>query len=106
MIITNSIIKTFLKFDSKEQIKKFLYDHVENHPFRKYNNLIAKKYGDHYFSMTFIAPNIVVLTQKYETWNEYYAMLKLREDVVQILSPFVQYYKISEPFEVYYETSN
>lgn len=103
MIITNSVIKVKKKFPDKDSIKKYLYQFIENHPFRIYNQSIAEKYGDSYFSMTFISPDIVVLTQRYEKMEEYNNCLELRNDVVEKLRPYVNYYKISEPFEVYYD---
>ena len=67
MIITNSVIKVKRDFDNKDEIKNYLYSFIEEHPFRQYNQKIANEFGEHLFSMTFVSPNIVVLTQRYPT---------------------------------------
>ena len=56
MIIINMILKVPGKFDNKTQIKKHLYDNddVLHSELKDFNNKLIKKYGDEYFSMTFI----------------------------------------------------
>ena len=75
--------------DSGEDINKF----------REYNFAIARKHGEEYFSMTFIKPNTVVLTQRYGTWDEYDSMLDLREQTLTMLKQEGFIIRISEPME-------
>jgi len=104
MVITNSIVVVNNFFESKDEIKKYLYDHILDHPFKKYNLEIAKKYGEHMFSMTFVKPNIVVLTQKYMTMKEYENSLKDKQELIDFLykKSIITSFMASEPFEVFY----
>ena len=97
MIISNTIIKTIKKFNNKEEIKTYLYQFIEDHPFRQYNNKIAKEYGEHLFSMTFVRPDTVVLTQRYPTLKLYTESIHLRLDIIEWLRPYIHYMKTSEP---------
>ena len=103
MIITNSVIKVKRDFENKEDIKAYLYSFIEKHPFRKYNQQISDEFGEELFSMTFIRPNIVVLTQRYPTKKLYVESIPLRLDIIDQLRDIVNYYKVSEPFEIYYD---
>ena len=67
--------------------------------FREYNFAIAKKHGEENFSMTFIKPNTVVLTQRYNDWFEYYGMISLRNETLEMLISQGFNIKISEPME-------
>jgi hypothetical protein len=100
MILINSVIKTKCDFKSKQEIKRYLYSFIEFHPFRKYNQKIADEFGEHLFSMTFILPNLVVLTQRYPTKKLYFDSELLRKDVIHQLTKIVYYYKVSDPIEV------
>ena len=50
--------------------------------------------------MTFILPNLVVLTQRYPTKKLYFDSELLRKDVIHQLTKIVYYYKVSDPIEV------
>ena len=53
MIITNTILKVPDKeFTFKDEIKEYLYQFVENHPFRILNKRIADAHGEDLFSKT------------------------------------------------------
>jgi hypothetical protein len=49
--------------------------------------------------MTFIKPNTVVLTQRYNDWFEYYGMISLRTETLDMLANQGFDIKISEPME-------
>ena len=102
MIVTNSIIKVVGDFNSKEEIKKYLYTFIEDHPFRKYNQQIADEYGEDLFSMTFVPRDTVVLTQRYPTQRYYIKSVPFRDDIIQQLLDWkvVAYYKTSKPIVV------
>ena len=105
MIITNSIIKVKNSFDNKEDIKSYLYNHIENHPYRQYNQKIAKEFGEALFSMTFFPPDIVVLTQRYPNDDLYQKSLQSRNDIIKFMidKNLIEYYKTSEPMEQIYD---
>ena len=100
MILTNSVIKVKQDFDNKDEIKNYLYNFIEDHPFRKYNQKIASVFGEQLFSMTFVPPNIVVLTQRYPTEKLYLDSVLLRDDIMNQMTDIVEYYKTSHPIEV------
>lgn len=102
MIITNSVIKVKRDFDNKDEIKNYLYSFIEEHPFRQYNQKIANEFGEHLFSMTFVSPNIVVLTQRYPTEKLYLDSIPFRENLVQkmFFKDIIYFYKISDPLLV------
>ena len=102
MIVTNSIIKVKREFKSKDEIKRYLYSFIENHPFRQYNQKIAHEYGEHLFSMTFIPSDTVVLTQRYPSQELYYESLPYRNDIIRNMSDkdVIEYYKPSDPITV------
>ena len=76
MIITNTILTIPDKeFTFKDEIKEYLYQFVENHPFRILNKRISDLHGEDLFSMTFIPPNKVVLTQRYPLKQQYKSVL-------------------------------
>ena len=102
MIVTNSIIKVKREFKSKDEIKRYLYSFIENHPFRQYNHKIADEYGEHLFSMTFIPSDTVVLTQRYPSQELYYESLPYRNDIIRNMSDkdVIEYYKPSDPITV------
>ena len=60
MIVTNSIIKVVGDFNTKEEIKAYLYTFIEDHPFRKYNQQVADEFGEDLFSMTFVPIDFVI----------------------------------------------
>ena len=107
MIIINMILKVPGKFDNKTQIKKHLYDNddVLHSELKDFNNKLIKKYGDEYFSMTFVKPNIVVVTQRYIFKNDYEITVKMRDDLKKYMinNGIVKEFLISEPFEVNYD---
>ena len=102
MIVTNSIIKVKREFKSKDEIKRYLYSFIENHPFRQYNQKIADEYGEHLFSMTVIPSDTVVLTQRYPSQELYYESLPYRNDIIRNMSDkdVIEYYKPSDPITV------
>ena len=61
--------------------------------------------GNIFFSMTFIASNLVVLTQRYHTEELYYNSLPLRNEIMSTLKDkdIIDYYKASEPVRVDYD---
>ncbi len=83
--------------------EQYVPDSGENiNKFREYNFAIARKHGEENFSMTFIKPNTVVLTQRYSTWDEYNGMLELREYTLNMLKSEGFEVSISEPNEKQY----
>lgn len=106
MIITNTILTIPDKeFTFKDEIKEYLYQWVENHPFRILNKRIADAHGEDLFSMTFIPPNIAVLTQRYPLEQQYKSVLNLREDAFNILRQHGVEVSTSLPFRAEYGTS-
>ena len=106
MIVCNIIITCpWMRYENKEQMKQWMTNKYvpdggkDIDKFREYNFEIAKKYGEEYFSMTFIKPNTVVLTQRYGTWDEYDSMLDLREQTLTMLKQEGFIIRISEPME-------
>ena len=73
MIIVNMVLEVDKNFENKTEIKKYLYDHHDlfNCELKQFNTTISKKYGDQCFSMTFIRPNMAVITQRYVEKKEY-----------------------------------
>ena len=102
MIVTNSVIKVKREFKTKNEIKDYLYSFIGNHSFRQYNQKIANDYGENLFSMTFVPPDTVVLTQRYPTYETYYDSLPLRNEIIRFMTnkDIIVYYKPSEPIEV------
>jgi len=106
MIVCNIIITCSWKtFEDKEEMKTWMTENYvpDSGPninkFREYNFAIAKKHGEENFSMTFIKPNTVVLTQRYNDWFEYYGMISLRTETLDMLANQGFDIKISEPME-------
>lgn len=106
MIVCNIVITCSWKtFEDKEEMKTWMTENYvpDSGPninkFREYNFAIAKKHGEENFSMTFIKPNTVVLTQRYNDWFEYYGMISLRTETLDMLVNQGFTVKISEPME-------
>ena len=106
MIVCNIVITCSWKtFEDKEEMKTWMTENyvpdngTNINKFREYNFAIAKKHGEEYFSMTFIKPNTVVLTQRYNDWFEYYGMISLRNETLEMLTNQGFNIKISEPME-------
>ena len=107
MIITNTILTVPDKeFTFKDEIKEYLYQFVENHPFRILNKRIADAHGEDLFSMTFVPPNIAVLTQRYPLKQQYKSILDLREDAFDILRQHGVEVDTSLPFEAEYNSDS
>jgi hypothetical protein len=109
MIICNIVITcSWRTFENKEEMKswmteEFVPDSGEDiNKFREYNFAIARKHGEENFSMTFIKPNTVVLTQRYNTWDEYNGMLELRKHTLNMLKSEGFEVNISDPIEEQY----
>tara|TARA_R110000787_G_scaffold233184_2_gene340170 strand:+ start:121 stop:423 length:303 start_codon:yes stop_codon:yes gene_type:complete len=100
MILTNSIIKVKGEFESKEEIKKYLYSFIEDHPFRKYNQEIADEFGEELFSMTFVPKDTVVLTQRYPSEKHFIIAKHFRDDIIEVMKDIVEYYEPSDPILV------
>jgi len=101
MFITNTIITIEGKeFTFKDEIKEYLYGYVREHPFRKFNQRIVESHenGEELFSMTFIKPNKVVLTQRYPLKQEYLTSLSFRDECYREFPEHITC-EISEPFE-------
>jgi len=110
MIIVNIIIQCpWRKFENKEDIKSWITKNYlpdegpDIDKFREYNFNIAKKHGNEYFSMTFIKPNTIVLTQKYYDWTEYNNMLMIRKKTLDFLIENGFLIQVSEPLETFYD---
>ena len=106
MIIVNIIIScTWRTFENKEEKKTYMTNNYvpDSGPnidkFREYNFAIAKKNGEENFSMTFIKPNTVVLTQRYNDWFEYYGMISFRNETIEKLCNQGFVIQVSEPME-------
>ena len=106
MIVCNIVITCSWKtFENKEEMKTWMTENYvpDSGPninkFREYNFAIAKKHGEENFSMTFIKPNTVVLTQRYNDWFEYYGIISLRTETLDMLANQGFDIKISEPME-------
>ena len=106
MIIVNIIIScSWRTFENKEEMKTYMTNnYVPNSgpnidKFREYNFAIAKKNGEENFSMTFIKPNTVVLTQRYNDWFEYYGMISFRNETIEKLCNQGFVIQVSEPME-------
>jgi len=107
MIITNTILTVPDKeFSFKDEIKEYLYQFVEKHPFRVLNKRIADAHGEDLFSMTFVPPNIAVLTQRYPLKQQYKSVLILREDAFNILRENGIKVDTSLPFEAEYQSDS
>jgi len=100
MIVTNSIIKVKGEFENKDEIKNYLYGFIGDHPFRQYNQEIADEFGEELFSMTFVPKNIVVLTQRYPTYEHWNKSLSFRDDIINEMKDIVDYYKPSNSIEI------
>lgn len=110
MIIVNIIIQCpWRDFKNKEEFKywitkNYLPDEGPNiNKFREYNFEIAKKHGKDYFSMTFIKPSTIVLTQRYGDFSEYNNMLTIREETLDFLRDNGFLIQVSDPLEVFYD---
>ena len=106
MIIVNIIIScSWRTFENKEEMKTYMTNNYvpDSGPnidkFREYNFAIAKKNGEETFSMTFIKPNTVVLTQRYNDWFEYYGMISFRNETIEKLCNQGFVIQVSEPME-------
>ena len=106
MIIVNIIIScSWRTFENKEEMKTYMTNNYvpDSGPnidkFREYNFAIAKKKGEENFSMTFIKPNTVVLTQRYNDWFEYYGMISFRNETIEKLCNQGFVIQVSEPME-------
>ena len=106
MIIVNIIIScSWRTFANKEEMKTYMTNNYvpDSGPnidkFREYNFAIAKKNGEENFSMTFIKPNTVVLTQRYNDWFEYYGMISFRNETIEKLCNQGFVIQVSEPME-------
>ncbi len=106
MIIVNIIIScSWRTFENKEEMKTYMTNNYvpDSGPnidkFREYNFAIAKKNGEENFSMTFIKPNTVVLTQRYNDWFEYYGMISFRNETIEKLCNQGFVIQVSEPME-------
>ena len=106
MIIVNIIIScSWRTFENKEEMKTYMNNNYvpDSGPnidkFREYNFSIAKKNGEENFSMTFIKPNTVVLTQRYNDWFEYYGMISFRNETIEKLCNQGFVIQVSEPME-------
>ena len=106
MIIVNIIIScSWRTFVNKEEMKTYMTNNYvpDSGPnidkFREYNFAIAKKNGEENFSMTFIKPNTVVLTQRYNDWFEYYGMISFRNETIEKLCNQGFVIQVSEPME-------
>ena len=106
MIIVNIIIScSWRTFENKEEMKTYMTNNYvpDSGPnidkFREYNLAIAKKNGEENFSMTFIKPNTVVLTQRYNDWFEYYGMISFRNETIEKLCNQGFVIQVSEPME-------
>ena len=104
MIIVNIIIScSWRTFENKEEMKTYMTNNYvpDSGPnidkFREYNFAIAKKNGEENFSMTFIKPNTVVLTQRYNDWFEYYGMISFRNETIEKLCNQGFVIQVSEP---------
>ena len=67
-----------------------------------YNERIANEYGEHLFSMTFIRPRTVVLTQRYPHLQLYIDSISLRDDLIKKMfrENLIHDYQVSEPIIV------
>lgn len=108
MVVCNIVISCSWKnFENKEDMKTWMTENyvpdsgTNINKFREYNFAIAEKHGEENFSMTFIKPNTVVLTQRYNDWFEYYGMISLRTKTLDMLVNQGFDVKISEPMEQY-----
>ena len=106
MIIVNIIIScSWRTFENKEEMKTYMTNNYvpvsgpNIEKFREYNFAIAKKNGEENFSMTFIKPNTVVLTQRYNDWFEYYGMISFRNETIEKLCNQGFVIQVSEPME-------
>lgn len=106
MIVCNIIIECpWREFSNKEEFKSWITenyvpDEGENiNKFREYNFKIAEEHGKDWFSMTFIKPNIIVLTQRYLNWFEYYGCIPFRIETLKMLEDNNFIVKVSEPLE-------
>ena len=106
MIIVNIIIScSWRTLENKEEMKTYMTNNYvpDSGPnidkFREYNFAIAKKNGEENFSMTFIKPNTVVLTQRYNDWFEYYGMISFRNETIEKLCKQGFVIQVSEPME-------
>ena len=106
MIIVNIIIScSWRTFENKEEMKTYMTNNYvpDSGPnidkFREYNFAIAKKNGEENFSMTFIKPNTVVLTQRYNDWFEDYGMISFRNETIEKLCNQGFVIQVSEPME-------
>ena len=106
MIIVNMVLEVDKNFKDKTEIKKYLYDHHDlfNCELKQFNTTISKKYGDQCFSMTFIRPNMAVITQRYVEKTDYEKTIIMRNQLKDVLinNNIVRKFLISEPFEIFY----
>ena len=107
MIIVNLIIEVPGIFENKSHIKNYLYEYHKlfHCDLKEYNNRIAKKYGDEHFSMTFVKPNMVVITQRYIHKEDFEPTIKMRNELKEYLisNNIVTKFLISDPFEINYK---
>lgn len=98
-IIQTLIIDNNRKYSSKDEFKSYF---VENYvpenidPLRIFNFTVMDKYGHDNFFLTFIPPNMGILTHKYFNEDEYLVSKQLREDQQKMMNKNNIDYHISE----------
>ena len=68
-------------------------------PLRIYNFKLMEKYGHKHFFLTFIPPNIGILTHIYQTQEEYYNSIGLRADQKKLMHKYNISYTVSDVME-------
>jgi len=98
-IVQTIIIDNNKKFNSKKEFKNYYIENyvpIEKDPLREFNLKIMNKYGHDNFFLTFVKPNIGILTHKYFTEEEYNESINLRDNQKKLMKAYNIDYLISE----------
>tara|TARA_Y100000004_G_scaffold193475_1_gene256107 strand:+ start:465 stop:1517 length:1053 start_codon:yes stop_codon:yes gene_type:complete len=102
-------IETYITVpNSKFRFKKDWKDYTvsnfvpeDTDPLRIYNFKLMKKYGEGFFYLKFVPPNIGVLNHIYQTEEEYEKSIPLRIEQKKLFESNNIIYEISEPYEIH-----
>ena len=86
------------KYEFKKWFEKSLVPQNKD-PLRIYNFKLMEQYGHEHFFLTFTPPNIGILTHIYQTQEEYYNSIKLRNDQKRLMHKYNISYTVSDVME-------
>ena len=86
------------KYEFKKWFEKSLVPQNKD-PLRIYNFKLMEQYGHENFFLTFTPPNIGILTHIYQTQEEYYNSINLRNDQKKLMHKYNISYIVSDVME-------